>query len=367
MPNPFGFFGSPPAQAAQVPAAVAQVPAAVAPPGGGSQYETYGVVKASTGDNVELAFYNADTTGLVPNPNPNPTIRVYGGNLMVDMRAPSQAIQMFVLPSQLNGAEYISKGSIPGVRGEPNTIYWLDMYKMDRTGGPRGQLAGDHEIAKYIVEHAFNENNKGDLTTIHYVRDICERIPGINLVNGYLGVDSAQINPENLEELRSMMGTVELLVSKDLPVSGYIPGDGGADDISRELDTDAFGEGVYSPDIFKHPAWSGKKVHLAYASAIPVNCYGNDGLAGTVAVADIIMEAQYTAAFKAAKDLGVQELFLMPLGGNSFGNSGNNIIKNLMNALSKVDMSGCDVIFLTYGPQEAQLYERLLAKYLVNQ
>lgn len=238
------------------------------------------------------------------------------------------------------------------------------MYKMDRTGGPRGQLAGDHEIAKYIVEHASNELNKEDPSTIHYVREICE-IPGISLVNGYLGVNSAQMNDENLELLRNMMGTVKLLVSKDLPVSGYIPGDGGADDIFRELDTDAFG-GAY-PESFKQPAYGGKKVHLAYASAVPVNCYGNDGEAETVAVADFIMEAQYTAALKAAKDLGVGELYLMPLGGKSFGNNGYNIINNLMNALSKVDMSGCDVILLTYGEDEAGLYRDIIGNYLANQ
>jgi hypothetical protein len=74
------------------------------------------------------------------------------------------------------------------------------------------------------------------------------------------------------------------------------------------------------------------------------------------------MEAQYTAALKAAKDLGVQELFLMPLGGGAFQNQRSDISRNLQNALSKVDMSGCDVILLTYGPNshETNEFENLL-------
>jgi hypothetical protein len=233
------------------------------------------------------------------------------------------------------------------------------MYKLDGTGGPRGQLAGDHKIAEYIVEHAFNDLNQDDPTTIHYVRKICEQFQGINLKNGYLEVNG--VVASELDQLRSMMGTIELLVSKNLPVSGYIPGDGGLNDIDRSLkNPEPFG-GATSPP-FSQPGYDGKKVHLAYASAVPVGVYGNDRSVSTVAVANIIMEAQYTAALKAAKDLGVQELFLMPLGGGAFQNQRSDISRNLQNALSKVDMSGCDVILLTYGPNspETNEFENLL-------
>ena len=295
----------------------------------------YADVTASTGDNVELLLFNADTVGMQSNPDPQ--IYVYQGSIMVDMRKQSDKKQMFVLPSQLNGAEYISINRIPNI-----TLPWLQMYREDKTGGPRGQLAGDHNIAEFIVDKSYNDFRSGS-ETINYVREICDD-PSlgnkISLKNGYLQI-SSDLTLEEIERLRDMMNTIQLLVSKDIPVSGY--------DIN-----------------LKYKPYKDKKVHLAYASAIPIGNergrpYGNPVSESVTTVANIIMEAQYIAALKAAKALKVEELFLMPLGGGVFNNKRSDIIKNLLNALKKVDVSGIDVKLLTYSNKETAEFKLLLS------
>ena len=295
----------------------------------------YADVTARTGDNVELLLFNADTVGIQPNPNPK--IYVYQGSIMVDMRKKTDKKQMFVLPSQLNGAEYISINQIPNIT-EP----WLQMYRRDKTGGPRGQLAGDHNIAEFIVDKSYNDFRSGS-ETINYVREICDDPflgSKISLKNGYLQI-SSDLTLEEIGGLRNMMNTIQLLVSKDIPVSGY--------DINLE----------YKP-------YEGKKVHLAYASAIPIGNerglpYGNPVSESVKTVANIIMEAQYIASLKAAKALNVKELFLMPLGGGVFNNKKSDIINNLLNALRKVDVSGIDVKLLTYSNKETAEFNSLLS------
>jgi len=297
----------------------------------------YANVVATTGDMVQLRLYDADTTNVQGNPNPKqPTI--HNGSIMEDMRAPSDKKQMFVLPSQLNGAEYPD----PTTEKIVHPGNWLQRYLNDGTGGPRGQLAGDHNIAKYIVSRAENDTNKHDTTTINYVRQICnDPIFGgkLFLQNGYLQV--RDLSTDQILALRGMMSTIELLVSENLPVSGY--------------------------DVNLEPKdYEGKKIHLAYGSAVPIGMnYGNDETpSGTIKeVANIIMEAQYIAAFKAAKHLNVDELLLMPLGGGVFGNERSDIADNIMKALRAVDMTGIDVKLLTYkgSPGEAEEFTAIFA------
>ena len=295
----------------------------------------YADVTARTGDNVELLLFNAGTVGMQPNPVPQ--IYVYQGSIMVDMRKQSDKKQMFVLPSQLNGAEYISINRIPNI-----DMDWLDMYVLDDTGGPRGQLAGDHNIAEFIVDKSYNDSKSGP-DTINYVRGICDDYylgNKISLINGYLQI-SSDLTPEEIIRLRGMMNTIQLLVSKDIPVSGY--------------------------DVNLRPKpYEGKKIHLAYASAIPIGDeegkpYGNPVSEPVTKVANIIMEAQYIASLKAAKALGVEELFLMPLGGGVFNNKRRDIKENLLNALRKVDVSGIDVKLLTYSGEETSEFNLLLS------
>ena len=306
---------APLAQAA--PSASAQAASAMAPS------ELYATVRATTGDDVDLLLYNADTTGIPGNLNPNPPT-LFAGSVMDDMRQSTEKNQMYVLPSQLNAAEHAQKEAIPN-----STMPWLDMYVRDGTGGPRAQLAGDHAIAEYIVDNAATEVNNGPTSNgmsgkppINYVREILPYFPGkLDLTNGYLGVhDTGNWRKKDFDTLKklAMEGetAVQLLVSKDLPVSGY----------DRTLSS--------------KPKYENKTVNLAYASAVPINTYGNDNTAATKTVANIIMVAQYTAALKAAIDLGVQELFLMPLGGGVFHNDRGDIVKNIMTALKKVDLSG---------------------------
>jgi len=310
-----------------------------------------------SGDIVDLLLFNADTPPTAGSTsNPNPILTVQQGSIMRDMWTESVKKQMFVLPSQLNGAEYIDIDQIPNYHQG-----WLSMYVKDRTGGPIGQLAGDHNIAEFIVNKSYNDFNTGP-DTINYVRQICNDDTlrqKISLKNGYLQINGV-LDEGEMRILEDKMNTIQLLVSKDIPVSGYKVNDQSVTDMrTARAHQPEYIDGVYS----------GKKVHLAYASAIPIGDkhgypYGNPVSETVTQVANIIMKAQYIAALKAAKHLGVNELFLMPLGGGVFNNQQRDILSNILIALKAVDMSGIDVKLLTYEDEETDDFTTLLTEIL---
>ena len=69
-------------------------------------------------------------------------------NEEMDTKRPRR--QIFLLPSQLNAAEYQSQDEI---------VERIQEYINDKTGGPRGQLAGDPAVAQFIIDNAANDNN----------------------------------------------------------------------------------------------------------------------------------------------------------------------------------------------------------------
>jgi hypothetical protein len=74
-----------------------------------------------------------------------PCVQVVNSEIIEEIQKPCNGGAFFVLPSQLNGAEYPSENTI---------VAHLDQYKLDRTGGPRGQLAVHPAAGQFVLNNA---------------------------------------------------------------------------------------------------------------------------------------------------------------------------------------------------------------------
>jgi hypothetical protein len=218
---------------------------------------------------------------------------------LIQTKASRNRQKVFVLPSQLNGAEYPSQDYI---------VTQLQSYMDDRTGGPAGQLAADPGVAQFIIDNAANSNTElFDLDRgINNVR-LMGNIPGITLHNGYLQVkDNA-----NISEFENKISQMTVLGVRDVPVRGLTSGK-----FREFIDTD-------------------HTVDLIYASAVPIQSdpdpkspyydpyapyYGNSGHPTVRRIANVTLFAQYVGSFRLAILRGNCNIYLMLLGGGVFSN-----------------------------------------------
>jgi len=204
--------------------------------------------------------------------------------------------KMIVLPSQLNGAEYQSQGRF-------HIVEKLDEYLGDYTGGPRGQLAADPGVAQFIIDNAFNEkrssindgiNNVKEMGIRSYLEgDKKEDLGPVYLINGYLQVK----NDVDVERFIATLPEMTILGVRDVPVRGLDKNYR----FIKEKDKDS--------------------VDLIYASAVPLGKYGNSKSDNVTAIANLTLFSQYVGAMRLAILRGNCDLYLMPLGGNAFGNN----------------------------------------------
>jgi hypothetical protein len=210
-------------------------------------------------------------------------IGVKASSIVHEMQAPPTPggrHKVFVLPSQLNAAEYPSDTAI---------VTRLCEYLVDRTGGPAGQLAGDPGIAQFIIDNASNRSRP--TMGIDNTRGM-GTIRGVSLVNGYLKVDTGA----DVAQFERMLPEMTVLGVRDVPVRGL--------DAERSR-------------FVKTP----HTVDLVYASAVPVGLYTNPRKTAEVRrIAGLTLLAQYTGAMRLAVERGNCDLYLMPLGGGVFGN-----------------------------------------------
>jgi len=210
-------------------------------------------------------------------------IGVKAGSIVHDMQAPQtpgERHKVFVLPSQLNAAEYPSHDVI---------VRALSEYLTDGTGGPAGQLAGDPGIAQFIIDNA--SNGSRPTVGIDNTRGM-GTIRGVSLVNGYLKVDTGA----DVAGFEQMLPEMTVLGVRDVPVRGL---DAGRSSFVKTPHT----------------------VDLVYASAVPVGLYTNMRKTEEVRrIAGLTLLAQYTGAMRLAVERGNCDLYLMPLGGGVFGN-----------------------------------------------
>eukprot|EP00930_Biecheleria_cincta_P007479 TRINITY_DN108699_c0_g1_i1.p1 TRINITY_DN108699_c0_g1~~TRINITY_DN108699_c0_g1_i1.p1 ORF type:complete len:210 (-),score=26.86 TRINITY_DN108699_c0_g1_i1:30-659(-) len=75
-------------------------------------------------------------------------LQICDSEIMTEIQKPENDGAYFVLPSQLNGAEYVSNDVI---------IRSISEYHFDSTGGPRGQLAVHPAAGQFILDNAANE------------------------------------------------------------------------------------------------------------------------------------------------------------------------------------------------------------------
>lgn len=191
--------------------------------------------------------------------------------------------RVFVLPSQLNAAEYPDHKDSAIVTDVQDYIY-------DPTGGPRGQLAGDPSVAQFIIDNAANKNNQDGINNLR-----CMEMKGMKIKNGYL----IPSKTPDVELFKKEIHKMTILGTEDVSVTGIVSG--GYDKFA----------------VFKTMP---HKVDLIYASAMPLGKYSVPVNDQTKALANQVLLGQYTCAMKWAVQRKNCELYLMPLGGGVFGN-----------------------------------------------
>ena len=214
-----------------------------------------------------------------------PKITPIIGKIQTEIQKSGGRHKIFVLPSQLNAAEYPNDNTI---------IKEVDKYRYDKTGGPMGQLSADPAVAQFIIDNACNDERPDE--GINNVRLMGE-IDGIRFHNGYLKVK----NNVNVEAFKEAIPNMTILGIKDVPVRG--------------LDS-----------VMKNFVNMLHKVDLIYASAVPYGktgelTYGNSNHKNVRTIAKLTLFAQYVGSMRLAISRGNCELILMPLGGGFFKNA----------------------------------------------
>jgi hypothetical protein len=218
---------------------------------------------------------------------------------LIQTKASGNRQKVFVLPSQLNGAEY----------PEPDFIVSkLQSYMTDRTGGPAGQLAADPGVAQFIIDNAANNNTElfdhdSGINNVRLMGDI----PGITLQNGYLQVK----DDANISEFENKISQMTVLGIRDVPVRGLTSGK------------------------FREFFYADHTVDLIYGSAVPIQSdpdpkspyydryapyYGNSDHPTVRRIANLTLFAQYVGSFRLAILRGNCNIYLMLLGGGVFSN-----------------------------------------------
>ena len=214
---------------------------------------------------------------------------------------------MFVLPSQLNAAEYPNQNKIVGDVAE---------YFGDDSGGPRGQLGADLSIAQFIIDMACNSYrpNQG----INNVR-LMGNINGVTLKNGYLQVKDTA----DTKQFEKQLSEMTVLGVRDVPVRGL--------------------DKTFTKFVQKDHT-----VDLIYGSAVPIGDtygYGNGSGTAVKRIAQLTLFAQYVGAMRLAVTRQKCDLILMPLGGRYFVNELENIRLAIINAYKfmEKDLKKADV------------------------
>ena len=210
---------------------------------------------------------------------------------------PAGRQNVFVLPSQLNAAEYATEAM-----GSRQVLsYSLNDYLYDNTGGPRGQLACDLGIAQFILQNASNVARPND--GINNVRAM-GAMTGISIINGYLQVPGAPA--PDVSAFHARLPEMEVLGMRDVKACGL-----------RE----SFPLQPTTP-----LSTASHTVDLIYASAAPIGSnYNNPDTPLMRSIANGVLLGQYTAALRLAIQRGNCDVYLMPLGGGVFKNNSHDI------------------------------------------
>lgn len=279
-----------------------------------------------------------------------PVVSICPSEIMAEIQKPSNAGAYFVLPSQLNGAEYLNACNAYIVRE-------LQAYCAEGSGGPRGQLAVHPAVGQFLLDNAASQTNDQGINSVADVLDSINRdLPEamhFQSVNGYFRIPHAPPGQraEVIQKLRGNLHKLRLIVMEDVPATGLNP------------DRTSLSSESHS-------------VHVAYCSGVPMGTYVN-GIRGGIRgqglldvqafqqrVAESLLVAQYWgvlqhAAREAAKQNQRKTVFLMLLGAGAFKTSLRTIAKSLSAALEMLPPGSeerLDIRMLTFQPnsQEAE-------------
>ncbi|CAD7922791.1 unnamed protein product [Amoebophrya sp. A120] len=324
----------------------------------------------------------------------------YSAKASIDdaVHAPENAGAVFVLPSQLNGAEYPSP--------DP-PVYKINAYFGDPTGGPRGQLAVHPSAGQFVLDNAANTKSDGKgisavkemLQSVNQrLRDNCfhgveattyTRIQ-FDLHNGYLRMPVIPKTVENAEEAAAC-------VAQSFADNLYLMRTPRTDNVQANGINGGGNEASFYV--------SDQRVSLVYASAIPhtyADCHDlvdnqmlpREGSCGSYGRYEKLMSTremydnnnptvkmhrkieimalvgQYYGALRQTACLHMQEMksagtttkiqedkdkkriFLMPLGGGVFRNDMETVIKPAVVAavklLSPAERAALKIVMLAY-------------------
>jgi len=256
------------------------------------------------------------------------SIVLLASNVGIEIQNPENDGAVFVLPSQFNGAEYMSPSN-----GHQTQ---LTTYKMDLTAGPLGQLSCHPVVAKFILDHAARTGFTSDpFLVINAIDNVildlnATDVTSLTLTNGYLEVpeklrdkpDDSEfnltkidLNPQIVYIFDSFCQRLKVLQTDDVPTSGLKP--------PPKSHSDPNGYVQFNSDATS-------KVTLIYASAVPLDYMSRINKEKSTlqyCVAGFDLVAQYFGAMVSAyckqKEKNTDKkvkLFLTPLGGGVFHN-----------------------------------------------
>ena len=263
---------------------------------------------------------------------------IISSEIMREIQAPRPAgrtrRRVFLLPSQLNSAEYMSP---------EHPVSMLAEYKGDNTGGPRGQLACDPAVAQFIIDNAKSTTQPhGVLDNLQNVLD--PSVQNIEVKNGYLFAH--ECSKADAAAFQARLHKSTLLASMDVMSCGLDPDKKGTSKVVQPVD-------------------------LLYGSAAPAE--GSQYVRGSPThpaahrrVCQMLLFAQYLTAFKYAARRKPCELYLMPLGGGVFNNGPEDIAgamalayEHMINKINKGGkLIGVDVKLLTWDKNRGDTDER---------
>jgi len=265
-------------------------------------------------------------------------ITVTNSEIMVEIQKTTNSDAFFVLPSQLNGAEYQSfeRDAI---------VEKIDEYQGDNTGGPRGQLAVHPAAGQFVLDNAANDIRPDGISAVtDVIKEVRDNGYEFELQNGYLKIPLKHAEgwkDKAVKAWKTALPKFKMLVMEDVPATGLTP------------DKEGFSAASHC-------------VNLVYASAVPVKTYNNGygDMGMQIQVAGATLVAQYYGALSIAARRGSPSsprvVYLMPLGGGVFENPPDIIVKGMSLAvemLTPEERECLDVHILTFHRNNAEVRE----------
>jgi len=312
--------------------------------------ETTGDIKTSRGGFVGRFSFKPISEQPLPMSDGKrrfPCIGITDSEIMLEVAKPANHEAFFVLPSQLNGAEYPCHSFI---------VTEIDDYRYDDTGGPRGQLSVHPAAGQFILDNAACKTRENGINALDQViAQLNKHGFDFKLVNGYMQVPACEEGEteQALNIIGEAIHTLRPLVMQNVQACGADPS-------------------LTSLTNNKH------RVNLVYASAVPVDTYLNSAkdrlhLEFTLRVAETVLYAQYYGALKHAAAQGPptaggkRMVYMMPLGGGVFRNPTETIVSAMscaVESLTDAERDTLNIQVLTFHGKhgECREFTRLVEK-----